>query len=248
MDAYPFNEMGAVLVAVRDSLRVSVIKAVVFLIIVLGVAFAWGMLWQDYPRAREGLFSRRIDSYLPDLAALRPELLRSSKEGDRYLAYYHLIEREAPGTAGVNEALGYCYYYSGDSHRAVRYFEQALRSTPDSFIARYNLGVIYYQKKDFERALGYFQQAVSLPESRVFSYGIGSKVFSQFRVVRKVTSVEALVRLRREYDDAKRFIKVCMEKQGKAGELLILAMRYNDLRQAWTQYGGEPSTMELIVF
>ena len=240
--------MGAILVGLKHSLRMSVIRAVVLLSTVAGVLLAWQSLWQEYPKARQGLYSRRIDSYLPDLGSFGPEAFLQHKEGARFLAYYQLIEREAPGSAGVNEMLGYCHYYSGHVPEAVAYLERALRADPDSFVARYNLGLIYYAKDDFERSLGYFQKAVSLPEGRAFGYVMNARVFSQFRVVKKITPGDVRMRLRLEYDDAKRFIRICMGKLGRTKDVYLLAMQYNDLRAAWTRNNGAPSTWGLIVF
>ncbi|MBF0387008.1 MAG: tetratricopeptide repeat protein [Candidatus Omnitrophica bacterium] len=230
------------------SCRATVIRALVFLAIVFAAAFSWWSLWREYPNAREGLYSRRIDSYLPDLGALGPELLRSGKESSRFLAYYHLIERQSMGTAGVNEMLGYCYYYSGNARKAVEYFERALRSAPGSFIARYNLGVIYFRKKDLEKALVYFQQAVGIPEGLALSYVVRSKVFSQFRVVRRIAPRESLLILQAEYGDAKRFIRTALEQLGRTRDLFFLGARYNDLRKVWAENGGAPFSTELIIF
>ncbi len=224
------------------------VKVAALLALVAAVALAWNDLWREYERGRDGLYSRRIDSYLPDLAALAPGQLQSRKEGARFLAYYHLIDREVPGTAGINEALGYCYYYSGDIRQAEKYFGQALIAAPNSFAARYDLGVIYYRQQDFEKAGRYFQQAVTLPEQRTFDYVMASRVFSQLRVVKRMSPADVFFKVRQEYGDAKRLIRKCMEKQGKSRDLLLLAMRYNDLLKVWVENGGEPSSMDLILF
>lgn len=223
-------------------------KIMAFLLMAVIVAAAGRSLYIQIPGASSGRFAHRANSYLPNLAELGPEILKNPKEADRYLAYYHLIDRDSPGLTGVQEMLAYCYYYSGNAAKGIEYYEKALHLNPEAFAAWYDLGVIYFLKSDFEKAQGYFQGAVSLAEPKVLSYQMNSKVFSQLRVVQRLGPVEMVLRSRRQFDDAKRYIRLCMEKQGKPGELIFLAARYNDLRQAWSQNGGQPTTRELIVF
>ncbi|MEI6437660.1 MAG: tetratricopeptide repeat protein [Candidatus Omnitrophota bacterium] len=236
------------MVGLKDGLVTTRLKVAALIVIAAGTLYAWQGLWREYPKAREGLYSRRIDSYMPDLTALRPETLRHPREAARYLAYYQLIGREASGTSGVSELLGYCSYYSGDAAGAAGYFGQALRSSSDAFAARYNAGILCFLRKDYARAAEYFQQAVAVPQGRAFAYVMGSKVFSQFRVANRIAPSETLVRLQRAYGDAALFIKACLEEQGRSGELMLLAVRYNELRKAWSANGGGVPAAGLLVF
>ena len=223
------------------------VKGAVLCLLVGGVAFAWELLWREYDKALANRFSRQIDSYLPDLRSLGSELLRNRVEAARFLAYYHLIDREEPGTAGVYEMLGYCYYYSGDPQKAVEYYEKALTGS-GSFVALYNLGVVYYKKEVFEKAAEYFQEAIALPEIKAAGYVMSAKVFSQFRVAARIDPDSVLAKVKQGYGDAARFIGLCLQKQGKSRELLFLAARYKDLLKSWTENNGQPATLELIIF
>ncbi len=224
------------------------VRAGVLLVIIVAVVLAWRSLWQEYPKAQEGLFSRRIDSYQPSLGSLGPELLKSHKEAERFLAYYDLIERDFPGSTGIGEMRGYCHYYSGDFAAALADYEKALRANPDSFVARYDLGVIYFKRARFDKALGYFQQAVAVPEARALSYVMGARVLAQFRIVKGYQVPDMLLRSRVHYGDAKRFIKLCMVNLDQTRELRVLAEQYKDLFKIWLENGGQPTTKELIIF
>ena len=243
-----FDNLGVVLVRMTAIRGVLIFKLLLLLAIVTGTAFSCFSLFREYKEALAGRVSRRVDSFLPVLKDLSPALLAVPSEALRFLAYYNVIDHEFPATQGVQEMLGYCTYYSGAPLQAVKYFEKALRLDGNAFAARYNLGVIYYLRADYERASGYFQEAISLSDGKTFAYVMGSRIFSQLRVVNHWESADVLGKIRREYGDAQRFLRLCMEKQGKNREIFVLAARYKDLYSAWSANGGQPTTMELIVF
>jgi tetratricopeptide (TPR) repeat protein len=216
-------------------------------IVVFSVMEARALL-AGYVSVRSGSSSRWIDSYLPNIGELGPALLRNPHEARRFLMYYAIIDRQYPSTPGVNELQGYCAYYSGDIPRATAYFERALRAEGASFAAKYDLGVIYYQKAEYDKAAGYFQDALSLPEEKVLEYVMSSRVISQLRAVNRWQPADVMVKIRREYADARRFIRLCLEKQGKSRELLYLAARYSDILTAWSANGGQPETMDLVYY
>jgi tetratricopeptide (TPR) repeat protein len=240
--------MGAVLVCVNTAVRTFLTRSLVAGCLLFAAGWYGYNLYREYFHTRDGRSSRRVDSYLPALGNLSPAGLSDRAEVARFLAYFKVIDHEFPATPGVQEMLGYCTYYSGDKVKAAEYFELALRSDGNAFAARYNLGVIYYLRADYEKSAGYFQDAISLAEEKAFAYVMGSRVFTLIRGMNRTGMTDVIAKIRQEYADAKRFIRLCMEKQGKTRELLVLAARYSDLYKAWSENGGQPETMELIVY
>ncbi len=242
------HELGAVLGAMRSSLKSRLLAVCVLAGILGALVFQW-RLFQSALEVRAAVrFAHQADSYLPNLADIGPGLLKNPGEAARFLAYYHLVERKAADMPGSQEMLGYCYYYSGDPEKAVQHYMRAVQMQPNSFAARYNLGVIYYCRGDWDKASQSFQDAISLSNQRAVQYVMTAKVFFQLMISQGIKPSDAVDRVRREYDDAKRFMKVCLEKQGKAGQLLVLAARFTDLSRVLSENGGQPSSTELIIF
>ena len=69
-------------------------------------------------------------------------------------------KKDDPALRGQTQALmGFCFYYLGDTPKAIATYQKSLKTFPASFENHLNLGRIYFQKKNYPAAIDELKHA-----------------------------------------------------------------------------------------
>ena len=80
---------------------------------------------------------------------------------EQYVLYFRTLANLLPKFSVAYGMAGYCYYYLGDTDKAISAYRQAIRFNPQFFWFYYNLGLIYYQQGKYDQAAGIFKKAIA---------------------------------------------------------------------------------------
>lgn len=104
-----------------------------------------------------------LETPLDDMAQLaltgRPGSTANLKE---YALYFEMLDLHHPNRADFNAALGLCYYYLGDLHRAETHYAKAAELEPAYFWFQHNLAVIAFEQQEYGKATEYARKAQPL--------------------------------------------------------------------------------------
>ena len=112
------------------------------------------------------------------LAQTPPQNLTQEKLKD-YVYFYKNLNGYLPEKSDALEILGYCYYYSGETDKALRAYQKTIRLNANSFEAHYNLAIIYYQKGDYDKARELLEKALAIAPEKALHNIRSSKIVYQ---------------------------------------------------------------------
>ena len=103
---------------------------------------------------------------------------------NKYRQYFQTVTQYIPSFFEAYGMLGFCYYYLGDSQKALLAYQKALEFNPQSLWFNYNAGVIYYHQGRYQEALDSFQKALKTNPSLNAEMVFKSKIYMD--IVRQV--------------------------------------------------------------
>ena len=93
----------------------------------------------------------------------------------KYKDYYLLLTRYMPHRADAYGMLGFCYYYMGKTHQAMRAYQKAIIRNDAFFWYYYNLGVMYYKNGQYVQAIEVLEKSLNVDYKETFKSIIVSK-------------------------------------------------------------------------
>ena len=113
------------------------------------------------------------------------------------IRFFENILKYEPGSARINNNLGYLYYDKGDKDKAAEYYQKAIETTGNLFPQPYfNLGAILQEKGDIRSAIVLFEKSIELDPNFSFPYPNLSVIYaSQGDLVKATRYLEKLKEL-----------------------------------------------------
>ena len=116
--------------------------------------------------------------------------------GDPVMFFENILKYE-PGSARINNNLGYLYFNKGNKEKAEEYYWKATQTSGNSFPQPYfNLGTILQEKGDLRGAIVVFEKAIELDPNFSYPYPNLSVIYaSQGNLVKATEYLEKLKEL-----------------------------------------------------
>ncbi len=175
--------------------------------------------WVDPDKVQLRARTATLNNYMP--AAYEPlvEFIESHGQKNngqirsQYVEYYEKVVEFVPDQADAYALLGFCYYYLGETQKAVSAYQRAMFLNPRFFWSAYSLGVIYFKSKEYVSALAAFKSALAAsPETT-----LATLRYSQvYRPLIRIVEPQLPMRLQNGYQNIYIFLRLIQENNKKS--------------------------------
>jgi len=129
--------------------------------------------------------------------------LFDKKELIKYVKYFEKVAKYIPDYANAFNFLGYCYYYLGETDKAVQSYNKAIELDPSIIWFYYNLGLIHYREGRYSQASECLKNVVRVPMDPNYEFISGSREYRLLLREKKLPEIDigkqALLRFSQSY-------------------------------------------------
>lgn len=152
-----------------------------------------------------------------------------------------------PNNALVWNSLGWEYYLSGLTGKAISAYNAAIKTNPSLSIAYNNLGLVYLNQKKYDEALPFFETVIKLDndnQAKLYAfYNVGRVSRREGKCQKAVGYLEKAMKVNPSFDPARREYRIAMILiMSKAGPKQAYL---DDLAEAYYENGEIENAQEI---
>ena len=168
--------------------------------------------------------NRVVPESMEDLVAfsLNPD---SAKAGNlqKYIPFFKTaIESLSNKSAAARSMLGYCYFYLGDTQKAIKQYEEARGINPKFFWTYYNLGVIQFKQGKYAEAAVILEKALMCEPAETLMFINVSKIYKDLNYYAANQGYDTEKGLRNTYRDVHELLAKCYYHLKQYNRVLVI--------------------------
>jgi len=204
-------------------------------VIYLAVFLAFYFFLDISPAVRTAQL-RVLNRVIPTSGKYLIDLMDRKAEFDKdrmaeHLLYFQKVVEFLPQRADSHAMLGFCYFYAGQTKKALAGYERSVELNPAFFWSDYNLGLLYFKEGRYQQAVEPLHLALSTNPEVTLAIFYSSKVYGDIIQEENIPQGEVLRRLQEGYADARRLLVLSYYALGEYQKMFEEAARAIQLQQ-----------------
>lgn len=176
----------------------------------------WHSLQVEQQKVKNKAMLITINHYRPDLSLWKGFFVQNTLPEKSFLnesvKYYETISDYFPQMAQAEHMLGLCYYFLGETQKALIAQQKAVALEPQYFWAWYDLGLMYYRQGEFVKSAESFRRALNVSPTATVKIIESSRIFSEILRSVALADVVSAQSLEQGYADAARLLKASVSR------------------------------------